>query len=88
MRICVMALLLIPVAADAQTRQTAAPAPALAIPTTLGEISPDDRARPLAESKNDSRILSKNEAYNLGRATEGRVGTRLGNDLSYRITGN
>ena len=93
MRICVMVLLLIPAGAGAQTGQSAASAPALAAPTTsapltLDEISPGDRARPLAGSKNDNRILSKNETYNLGRIAEGRVGVRLGNDLSYRITGN
>jgi len=88
-----MALLLVPTVADAQARQAAAPPPALAAPTTTvpltpDEISPGDRARPLAGSKNDNPILSKNEAYNLGRAAEGRVGVRLGNDVSYRITGN
>jgi hypothetical protein len=30
-------------------------------------------------------LMSKNEAYNISRAAEGRVGVRLGNDMSFRI---
>ncbi|MES3154820.1 hypothetical protein [Sphingomonas faeni] len=51
-------------------------------------VSPDDRAAPPAASLNgQDRILSKNEAYNRARAAEGRVGVRLGNDMSFRISG-
>lgn len=32
-----------------------------------------------------NRILSQNELYNLGRASEGRVGLRVGSDMSYRV---
>jgi hypothetical protein len=50
------------------------------------EAAPEDNTPPLAAGK--ERILSKNEAYNQARAADGRVGVRLGNDMSYRITGN
>lgn len=56
-----------------------------ALPSPL-EIT-DDTVVPLA-GKDEARILSKNEAYNLGRAADGRLGIRLGNDMSFRITGN
>ncbi len=44
----------------------------------------DAPAAPAAKGRNN-RILSENESYNLGRAAEGRVGLRLGNDMSFRI---
>lgn len=93
MRICILALLLIPTEAGAQTQSSAAPASSLAPrPSTLTPLEPVDtspksNAPPLAAA-DGSRIISKNEAYNLGRATEGRLGVRLGNDMSYRVTGN
>jgi hypothetical protein len=39
---------------------------------------------PAAKGRNN-RVLSENEAYNLGRAAEGRVGLRLGSDMSFRV---
>lgn len=62
-----------------------AAAPATPVPTD--EIVDADAA-PLATSRRSQRILSKNEIYNLGRAAENRLGVRLGNDMSYRVTGN
>lgn len=44
----------------------------------------EDRTAPLAAGL-DSRVLSKNEAYNIQRAAEGRVGVRLGDDMSFRV---
>lgn len=41
-------------------------------------------AAPAAKGRNN-RILSENEGYNLGRAAEGRVGLRVGNDMSFRV---
>jgi hypothetical protein len=63
----------------------------LARPQGTEPPSPDeansDQSAPLA-AKRDERIPSKNEAYNLARAGEGRLGVRLGNDMSFRVTGN
>jgi hypothetical protein len=74
--------------AQAQDTQASAPRPVVTTPPPATEVVPDDRARPLASSNQTGRIVSKNEAYNLGRAAEGRLGVRLGNDMSYRVTGN
>ena len=41
-------------------------------------------AAPAAKGRNN-RVLSQNEGYNLGRAAEGRVGLRVGNDMSFRV---
>ena len=51
------------------------------------DVVPDVPAEPLA-ARGGNRIFSKNEQYNLSRVAEGRLGVRLGNDLSFRITGN
>lgn len=42
--------------------------------------------RPLAAGRNVNRIPSRNEAYNQARAAEGRLGVRLGNDMSFRVS--
>jgi hypothetical protein len=90
MRLFVMTLLLFSTIASAQTvdseQQAPSPAASTTPPSPL-EATPDNRTTPLASSR-ENRIVSKNEAYNLGRANEGRVGIRLGNDMSYRVTGN
>jgi hypothetical protein len=90
MRFLAIAILLIPVGARAQAPQEApASASASAVsPPPADEVVPNDRAKPLASSNQTGRVLSKNEAYNSGRAADGRVGVRLGNDVSYRVTGN
>jgi len=72
--------------AQAQAPSTP-PAAEVALPAPAAE-NPEDRVTPLAASRQSGRILSKNEAYNLGRLAEGRLGARLGNDMSYRVTGN
>lgn len=58
------------------------------MPMATPENPVDDDPTPLATGKEGKRIPSKNESYNQERASEGRVGVRLGNDVSYRITGN
>lgn len=88
MRFLAIAILLIPVGARAQTPQEAPATASEVSPPSANEVVPDDRAKPLASSNQTGRILSKNEAYNSGRAADGRVGVRLGNDVSYRVTGN
>lgn len=77
--------------AQAQTVATAAAsrqaqnAGALMPDEVLG--SPDGQAETLTAGRNGrNRLPSKNEAYNIARAAEGRVGIRLGNDLSFRIS--
>lgn len=94
MRLVVMlALVVVPAGAFAQSR-TPVPAPGTqsddAAPITAPDASPDQEAAPLAAGRKSegARILSKNEAYNQARAAEGRVGVRLGNDMSFRVTGN
>jgi len=44
----------------------------------------DAPTAPAAKGRNN-RILSENESYNLGRAAEGRVGLRVGSDMSFRV---
>lgn len=89
MRFFVTALLLATAAAGVQAQETQIPAPPIVTtPPPVTEVVPDDRAKPLASSNQTGLILSKNETYNLGRAAEGRLGVRLGNDMSYRVTGN
>lgn len=93
MRIGFLALLLIPVAGTAQAQAQAQPVqspfqrPMETTPPSPLDLVPDKVAKPLA-SQGDNRIVSKNEAYNVARASEGRVGVRLGNDMSFRVTGN
>jgi hypothetical protein len=87
-----LSLVLVPTMAGAQAQTGAAPASPLkpraqtTAPLEAAEAAPEDNTPPLAAGK--ERILSKNEAYNQARAADGRVGVRLGNDMSYRITGN
>lgn len=69
------------VSAPEQTRQVAT-APGV----TLDEAALDDgRSAPPATSTTRSAPMSKNEAYNRVRAAAGRVGVRLGNDMSFRV---
>jgi len=88
MRFLAVAMFLMPVGAWAQPPQEAPASASEVSPPPVNEVVPDDRTKPLASSDQTGRILSKNEAYNFGRAAEGRVGVRLGNDVSYRVTGN
>ncbi len=89
----VLAIWSVATGAVAQSREAASPIarPAEAA-SSLTSVSTDEivdaAAAPLAASRNGQRILSKNELYNLGRAAERRLGVRLGNDMSYRVTGN
>jgi hypothetical protein len=56
---------------------------------TLDEdVAASDRAAPLASRVRGARIVSRNEAYNQQRAAEGRVGVRLGDDMSFTADGN
>lgn len=93
-RLLILTLVLMPKMAAAQTQtgtapaSTLAPRPAALTPLEAVETAPRDvDAPPLAAGRN-TRVVSKNEAYNKGRAADGRLGVRLGNDMSYRITGN
>jgi hypothetical protein len=90
MRLPILVLLALPTASWAQSQEAQPPVigPVESAPQLPTEIVPDDHAKPLASSSQTGRIVSKNEAYNLGRAAEGRLGVRLGNDMSYRVTGN
>ena len=74
-------------AAQSQSAQTSVSMPAETAPLSPLEAAPNEVAAPLA-GKGESRIISKNEAYNLARAAERRLGVRLGNDMSFRVTGN
>lgn len=78
------------------TAQTATPEPAAAresgtISPSLGTASDvamralDDTPTAPAAGGRSNRILSQNELYNLGRAAEGRVGLRVGTDMSFRV---
>jgi hypothetical protein len=60
-------------------------APGVAIPAPVAQ--PARTPRPLAADEERGRVLNRNEAYNVARAAEGRVGARVGDDMSYRITG-
>ncbi len=73
-------------AGGSAAQEIASPLPNSALPPAQGVA--DSRPKPLARPRTGDRILNKNESYNLVRAQEGRVGVRLGDDLSYRITGN
>ncbi|RZT44899.1 hypothetical protein EV283_3804 [Sphingomonas sp. BK036] len=76
--------------------QTATPAPQAArengaVASSLGtaevaamRLLDDAPTAPAAKGRNN-RILSENEGYNLGRAAEGRVGVRVGSDMSFRV---
>lgn len=76
--------------------QTATPAPGAAresgaiassfgnAETTAMQSLDDAPTAPAAKGRNN-RILSENESYNLGRAAEGRVGVRVGSDMSFRV---
>ena len=89
MRLWSLVLILIPSVAAAQSQSQVAQPP-LQRPMDAAPPPPeiaDDAVVPLA-GKDEARILSKNEAYNLGRAADGRLGVRLGNDMSFRVTGN
>jgi hypothetical protein len=56
---------------------------------TLDEdVAAADRAVPLASRGTGTRAVSRNEAYNRQRAAEGRVGVRLGDDMSFPVDGN
>ncbi len=91
MRSWSLVLILIPSVAAAQPQpQSQVAQPPFQRPMDAAPPPPeiaDDAVVPLA-GKDKARILSKNEAYNLGRAADGRLGVRLGNDLSFRVTGN
>lgn len=50
--------------------------------TELTDVAPP--VRPIASKTRTGRPVSGNEAYNRARAAEGRVGVRLGNDMSFR----
>ena len=78
------------------TAQTATPTPGAA--RQSGEVvesasnaegvairSLEDAPVTLAAKGRNNRILSANESYNLGRAAEGSVGLRVGNDMSFRV---
>lgn len=77
--------------------QTATPAPGAARENGAIEESASDAVGVAVRSLNDTpataaagrsgknRILSQNELYNLGRASEGRVSLRVGSDMSYRV---
>lgn len=90
MRWMILPALMLPSAALAQTQSTD---PAVsrqqvnsdAVETAL-ETTATQRPTTLAGGtrRGDAQI-SKNEAYNLGRAASGRVGIRLGNDMSFPI---
>jgi hypothetical protein len=90
MRFCLLLVaMLVPALASAQrqpidpqaARQAAEAGAAL---EASGET--EDRVVPLAASRQSQRISSRNEAYNRARAAEGRLGARLGNDMSFRIS--
>lgn len=91
MRLGLLVLFVFPSAATAQSQSQpqgqSTPTP-LQRPMETTLPSPLDTAPVPLAGKDGNRILSKNEAYNLGRAFEGRVGVRLGNDMSFRITDN
>lgn len=55
------------------------------ISSTLEATTPN-RSTTLAGGvrKGDAQV-SRNEAYNLSRAASGRLGVRLGNDMSFRV---
>jgi len=86
MRLFALLLLLIPAAGMAQAISAPPARPETVTPPPVDEVNPDDRAKPLA-AKSGHKILSENEIYNRSRASDGRLGVRLGNDMSYRISG-
>lgn len=90
MRSCLfLAAMVLPAMAGAQrqpidpqaARQAAEAGAAVAMPETV-----EDRAAPLAAGRQAKRIYSQNEVYNRVRAAEGRLGVRLGNDMSFRVS--
>ena len=91
MRTIALLLLATPALVDAQTplpaRSLTAPPLTTALPIYADSaIAGPAKAKPRRTTRSD--IASKNETYNAGRAAEGRVGVRLGDDESYRITSN
>lgn len=49
----------------------------------LTQLDPNEPAKPLASGR--ERVLSRNEVENRTRAAQGRLGVRLGNDMSFRL---
>ena len=87
MRLLALVLLATPAAAWSQSQAVpaTATAPAQIRAPLPSDVTAEDRAIPLAAAPQDERILSENESYNLQRVTQGRLGVRLGNNMSYRL---
>ncbi len=56
-----------------------------ALETTLKTLEANRPTTLANGTKKTSGPISKNEAYNISRAASGRVGVRLGNDLSFPV---
>jgi hypothetical protein len=56
-----------------------------AIISTLRAVQADRPSTLASGVKKQDALVSKNEGYNLGRAASGRVGIRVGNDMSFPI---
>jgi hypothetical protein len=87
-----IALALLPVPAMAQTatnpqgtRESGIPVSTKADQAASEERGTQEPVVPPAARGREGRILSRNEEYNLGRAAEGRVGARVGSDMSFRV---
>jgi hypothetical protein len=81
-------ILLTPAAASAQTTstdpgQSRVEVNSEAVERTL-ESTSRERSSTLAGGTRKAQ-MSKNEAYNLGRAASGRLGVRVGNDMSFPV---
>lgn len=82
--------LLLPATAFAQTESTD-PATARvqpnteALETTLRTTVRERTTTLAGGTRRGEARISENEAYNLDRAASGRLGVRLGNDMSFRI---
>lgn len=84
-------LLLIPAEAVAQTTTTD-PSVARILPNSsiiqaTQTATQSSRTTTLASgSRKKDAPVSRNEAYNVSRAAEGRVGVRVGNDVSFSVS--
>lgn len=56
-----------------------------AIVTTVRAVEADRPATLASGVKKKDGLISKNESYNLSRAISGRVGIRVGNDMSFQL---
>jgi hypothetical protein len=79
-----LVLATVPVAASAQQVIGTGAREATSAASTEVATTEVSAAVPLAAKRRSTRPISANQAYNRERAAAGRVGVRLGDDMSFR----